>query len=352
MTGCVQKEVAVTASGQPGTIVIVNQGGKDAGQINQFNITVDGQINLTQSGLLDKKTGSTMMIPAEPGIHRVIVRASFNDQSTQKILDANVTVSETADYWFKKAKTEENAMNYSMAVLNYDKALALDSRHQDSLWGKGYCLAQQGQWEKALANNIMGTSFYPENAVFWNNKGVALHNLGRYEDAMYAYTTALKLDPQYKTARANMKITTDKIEQLPAGRNEVVKIFSAGASTLRVSYTTISPPLPSPNSNSTYRFSYSVRFQELGGNTFVLTNKSQYVHDYQGYTWTTWGLPVTKNDFDHSIPAYGSYTYESWYQSPITTCEFCGGKAFISYFGHDVKNIPFEIKVEINFGRP
>ena len=36
----------------------------------------------------------------------------------------------------------------------------------------------------------------PQDADAWYNKGVALYNLGRYEEAIKAYDEAIKLNPQ------------------------------------------------------------------------------------------------------------------------------------------------------------
>jgi tetratricopeptide (TPR) repeat protein len=345
--GCMQKQVAVTTQVQTGGIVITNQGGKDIDQVNRFDITIN---SLPSSVFLDKKAGSSVTIPADPGIHHVVISAQFNDKSTQKLLDANVTVKETADYWYKNGKREEDAKKYAEAIVNYDKALAVDSRHKDSLWSKGYCLSQMGQWNKALTNDDIATNLYPNDAILWNNKGTVLFNLERYDDALSVYVKALKLDPKYEVARSNIKITSDKMLTLPAGKNEKVKVFNLGSSTLRVTSTETSPPGTSPSGNEQYRFSYEVRLTELGGNTFTLTNRSSYVKDDSGDIWTTWGLPVTKDPFDHSIPAYGSYTDKSWYQSLKTNCHFCGGKIYLTYYGHDARNKQFEIPIEINLG--
>ena len=52
--------------------------------------------------------------------------------------------------------------------------------------------------------NIAPDAIIAENiAGAWNNKGVALHNQGRYDEAIKAYDEAIRLDPEYANAWNN-----------------------------------------------------------------------------------------------------------------------------------------------------
>ena len=51
----------------------------------------------------------------------------------------------------------------------------------------------------------------PNAAQVWNNKGVALHNLDKYEEAMKAYEEAIKLNPGYVKAWNNKGNSLDDL---------------------------------------------------------------------------------------------------------------------------------------------
>ncbi|MDQ6865242.1 MAG: tetratricopeptide repeat protein [Thermoproteota archaeon] len=53
----------------------------------------------------------------------------------------------------------------------------------------------------------------PNYAYVWNNKGWALSNLGKYDEAIECYDTAINIDPNYADAWNNKGVSLRKIEQ-------------------------------------------------------------------------------------------------------------------------------------------
>ena len=53
----------------------------------------------------------------------------------------------------------------------------------------------------------------PKNAVAWNNKGFALYDLGRYEEAIRYYDKALKIDTEFEIAKNNKKLAEEKLKE-------------------------------------------------------------------------------------------------------------------------------------------
>ncbi len=51
------------------------------------------------------------------------------------------------------------------------------------------------------------------SAIFWNNKGSTLDNLGKYDDAIYCYNKALELDPLYTDAWYNKGLALKNMEK-------------------------------------------------------------------------------------------------------------------------------------------
>ncbi|MDD1730135.1 MAG: tetratricopeptide repeat protein [Methanospirillum sp.] len=59
------------------------------------------------------------------------------------------------------------------------------------------------------------------SAIIWNNRGVTLSRLGKYDDALAAYEQALQIHPDYSTAWNNKGVTLYRLGKY----NEAVKAY-------------------------------------------------------------------------------------------------------------------------------
>jgi len=82
---------------------------------------------------------------------------------------------------------------YSEALAAYDRALALRPDHHDTLYNRGVALAELGRPEEALA--AFELNFDATDARDWTAKGSALTGLHRYDEALAAYDEALARNP-------------------------------------------------------------------------------------------------------------------------------------------------------------
>ena len=57
--------------------------------------------------------------------------------------------------------------------------------------------------EEAIASYDKALEFKPDDDAAWNNRGIALGNLGRLEDAIASYDKALEFKPDYADAFYN-----------------------------------------------------------------------------------------------------------------------------------------------------
>ena len=55
---------------------------------------------------------------------------------------------------------------------------------------------QEGNFEFALSFFEQALLLEPENPDLWNQKGIALRSLGRYDEASECYNKSLQLDPR------------------------------------------------------------------------------------------------------------------------------------------------------------
>ena len=61
---------------------------------------------------------------------------------------------------------------------------------------KGIENLREGNFESALSFFEQALLLEPENPDLWNQKGIALRSLGRYDEASECYNKSLQLDPR------------------------------------------------------------------------------------------------------------------------------------------------------------
>ena len=70
----------------------------------------------------------------------------------------------------------------------------------EELVQKGQVLMDDGKFFDALAFFEQALLMNQNNPDLWNNKGVALRSLGRYEEAMECFNKSLEIEPRDKYA--------------------------------------------------------------------------------------------------------------------------------------------------------
>jgi len=63
---------------------------------------------------------------------------------------------------------------------------------------KGNSLLEESKFEEALAFFEQALLLNQNDPNLWNNKGVALRSMGRYEEAMVCFNKSLEIDPRDK----------------------------------------------------------------------------------------------------------------------------------------------------------
>ena len=66
----------------------------------------------------------------------------------------------------------------------------------DVLIQKGTENLQNGDFENALSFFEQALLLKPDDPDLWNNKGIVLRSLGRYDEASDCYNKSLQLDPR------------------------------------------------------------------------------------------------------------------------------------------------------------
>ena len=68
------------------------------------------------------------------------------------------------------------------------------------LVSKGKSLLEDGKFDDALGFFEQALLLNQNDPNLWNNKGIALRSLGRYEEAMECFNKSLEIDPRDKNA--------------------------------------------------------------------------------------------------------------------------------------------------------
>ena len=70
----------------------------------------------------------------------------------------------------------------------------------EELVKKGQSLMDDGQFDDALGFFEQALFLNQNDPDLWNNKGIALRSLGRYEESMECFNKSLEIEPRDKFA--------------------------------------------------------------------------------------------------------------------------------------------------------
>ena len=113
--------------------------------------------------------------------------------------------------WNNKGDSFAKLGEYEEAIIAYDQALRLNPNDIHALLKKGTSLQESGAPAEAMRTyqEVIDLAEkevrkHPDYARFdaklWADKGEALYRLGRYTEAIEAYSTALSINPKYERA--------------------------------------------------------------------------------------------------------------------------------------------------------
>ena len=68
---------------------------------------------------------------------------------------------------------------------------------------KGSALADQGKYDEAIQAYDRAIELEPKNIDAWNNRGEAFHNQAKFDEAIRCFDKAIEIDPQYAAAWNN-----------------------------------------------------------------------------------------------------------------------------------------------------
>ncbi len=133
---------------------------------------------------------------------------------------------------------EQQQQNIPDVLIGRAEILVRQKKYQDAIFLLNQLLSKNNNFFPALKllgdihcqinQLLLAVNFYeealrlkPDYPEAWSNKGLTLHDLKRYDDALLAYEEALRLKPDYPEAWSNKGLTFFKTSKI----NESIKCF-------------------------------------------------------------------------------------------------------------------------------
>mmetsp|Transcript_7123 Transcript_7123/g.26200 ORF Transcript_7123/g.26200 Transcript_7123/m.26200 type:complete len:412 (+) Transcript_7123:61-1296(+) len=117
----------------------------------------------------------------------------------------------------ERKKLEGNALfrkeDYGQAAVCYTDAITLDPALHVCYANRSACFLKLGQHEKALEDAMTCVELDPGYVKGWFRKGLALHALARYGEAISAFGKAIELEPTNKQAKDAVRMAEFKARQ-------------------------------------------------------------------------------------------------------------------------------------------
>jgi len=150
---------------------------------------------------------------------RLLYELGLSQLASGEYLQARLSLEQAASLDPKQA-TYRNALGFAnlhlgrvpQAAAAFREALKLNPDFPDAYNNLGVALAQTGQWGEAITafEKVLTFQAYNTPQLVYQNLGWAYYNLGRYQEAEAALTTAVRYDSNLPLAHYNLGLTREK----------------------------------------------------------------------------------------------------------------------------------------------
>ncbi|HEY0265778.1 MAG TPA: tetratricopeptide repeat protein, partial [Rhizomicrobium sp.] len=103
------------------------------------------------------------------------------------------------------------------ALADYDRVLAARPDLAETLVNRGAALSEMGRSEEALASYDRALAVRPGLVAALNNRGFTLRDLARFDEALASFDAALAIQPDYVPALANRGKVLSEMNRLDEG---------------------------------------------------------------------------------------------------------------------------------------
>lgn len=106
--------------------------------------------------------------------------------------------SSNAEAYYRRGKLHEVRSEFDAAVADYQKSLSINPKNLNLHDGLIYIFNNQKNYAKSADAALKAIEAFPEDSLFRKNLGDAYVQLGRLEDALAEYGSAMKLSATYE----------------------------------------------------------------------------------------------------------------------------------------------------------
>ncbi|HVB60419.1 MAG TPA: tetratricopeptide repeat protein [Ktedonobacteraceae bacterium] len=110
----------------------------------------------------------------------------------QELSELNYDLADTFD---KKGIALQQTGNYQAALIAFEQAIQINSKHTSAWFNKGNAHMGLNQQLEAFEAYNRAIVIDPSHTEIWLNRSLALFNLGRYEDAIVSLNAAIQINP-------------------------------------------------------------------------------------------------------------------------------------------------------------
>ncbi|MDM8527577.1 protein kinase [Anaerolineales bacterium HSG24] len=155
---------------------------------------------------------------------------TFNIQSTAFVSDTHSLNIQNSRAYNKRGKAYASTRNYEQAIIDFNKAIKLDSQYAEAYNNRSKAHLMMGSYGQAVIDCYWALEFAPNFVATYVNRGIAFIGMRDYEQAIINFAEALKLDPDNLYAlynRGNAYIWMGQYKEAIIDFNQVLAISSS-----------------------------------------------------------------------------------------------------------------------------
>lgn len=127
--------------------------------------------------------------------------------------DGTETPQLRAKAYFYRAGALDDKQDWTGAIADYDKAIALDPKRTSALFNRGTDWSNKGDDDRAIADFNIVISLEPSASDAYSSRGLAFLRQGKIEAAMLDFQQAVEADPQNGDAHTGLGTALSKTGQ-------------------------------------------------------------------------------------------------------------------------------------------